>query len=141
MSFNDTRRAIEARFQTQFAAERPTVPIRFDNVRGAEPETEPFVSLTIIEGTGHQDTSGSTPLLRYEGEIVVAIFVPEREGTIEASQIADDVDAIFRRASFSFGSSGRILCYVPSRVRIGVDEGGFYQLQVRTPYQRSLFDS
>ena len=135
MSFADERQAIETRFALNFTA----LPIRYEGQRFEMPSAGGFVALKIRNGTGRQISTGSPPLHRYTGTIVVDVFVPEDTGTATARIHADKIDQIFRRAQFSAGNSGTILCRTPSISTVGVDSGWF-QLSVNVPYQRdSIF--
>lgn len=140
MSFADTKEAFETRYQTQVLVARPGLPIQFPNAPFDRPERSEWTRFTLIEPAANRTTIGSTTNAnrRYFGRVVISIFVPERSDTILVNAIADDVDAIFKEAKFSLGSSGNIRCRVPRLVPIGVDPDGFWQSQVQTDYERCL---
>ena len=146
MSFADTKQAFEARFQTQLLAARAGIPIQFSNAPFERPERSEWVRFTRSEadtaspGATGQITIGSATnaTRRYRGLVVVGIFVPERTDTVLATAIALDVDAIFRGARFSFGSSGPIRCRTPNLIELGRQDDGFWQSQVRVDYERCI---
>jgi len=131
MSYADERRAIETRLDSNFTA----LPIKYEGQRFQMPSSGGFVALTIRNGSGQQISTGSPPLHRYTGTIVVDVFVPEDTGTATARMHADTIDDIFRRAQFSAGSNGTISCRTPSISTVGV-ESGWFRLSVNIPYQR-----
>ena len=146
MSFADTKTAFESRYQTQILAARAGLPIQFANSRFERPERSEWTRFTLSEadtgspGATGQITIGSatTATRRYRGLAVVAIFVPERTDTILVAAIADDIDAIFRGANFSFGSSGPIRCRTPRLIELSREDDGFWQSQVQIDYERTI---
>ena len=131
MSFADERRAIENRFSANFSA----LPVQFENVRWNNPATGGYVRFTIRNSGGAQISTGQSPLHRYAGVIIADIFMPEESGTNAARAHADTIEAIFRRAQFSAGSSGTILCRTPSITVVGIVDG-YLQISVSVPFQR-----
>ena len=131
MSFADERRAIEARFASNFSA----LTVKYENQRFTPPKTEPWVALTILPGQGRQASIGSAPLNRYPGVIQVDIHVPENSGTQTARTHADTIEAIFRNVQFSAGSSGTISTRTPFITTRGITDG-WYTLTVSVNYQR-----
>jgi len=74
-------------------------------------------------------TSGQQMRLRTVGEIVVQVFVESGTGDRVAAQIADDV---FDALTYVVVSGVRLMA---SRVQpIGQDPGGWYQVNVTTPF-------
>ena len=138
MSFADTKEAIETRFQTQMIAARPGITIFYENVPAEQPEREGHVRISFTESQGKRESIGSltNAIVRYRGLVVVSIFVPERDGTVLAAEIADDVTPIFEEALFDLGNSGKIRCRIPRLLPIGRGVDGFWQSQVQTNYQR-----
>jgi len=131
MSFADERKAIETRFAANFTA----LPVQYENQRFAMPATGGWARLTIRNAGAGQISTGSSPLHRYAGVILADVFMPEETGSQAARTHADTIEAIFRRAQFSSGSSGTILCRTPSITTVGVADGWF-QVQVSVPFQR-----
>lgn len=130
MSFEDERRAIEARFAANFS----TVPIRWENVPFTQIKTA-WVALRILRGEGNQASTNSNPLYRYAGVIQVDINVPENVGVAQLNTLADAVEAIFRGVQFSSVNSGTITCRAPYLTTLGLD-AGWYRGAVTAPYQR-----
>lgn len=73
MTYDAQRIAIQTRFDTQWKAAHPTVPIIYDNVKGKEPDGG-FVQLRILNGASELAGLGLTKLYRYPGVISVDIF-------------------------------------------------------------------
>ncbi len=146
MSFADTKRAFESRYQTQLGISRPGLPIQFANADFSRPERSEWTRFVITEpdtaspGATGQITIGSATnaTRRYRGIAIVSIFVPERTDTVLLAAIADDVDAIFRGANFEFGSSGPIRCRTPRLIELGREEDGFWHSQIQTDYERCI---
>ncbi|KKM69009.1 hypothetical protein LCGC14_1455100 [marine sediment metagenome] len=146
MSFADTKTAFETRYQTQILAARAGLPIQFGNAPFERPERSEWTRFTLSEadtgspGATGQITIGSATVAtrRYRGLVVVAIFVPERTDTVLVAAIADDIDAIFRGANFSFGNSGPIRCRTPRLIELGREDDGFWQSQVQVDYERTI---
>jgi hypothetical protein len=132
MSFDAERRAIEERLKAGWT--RSDVYIVFDNVRSSRPEGQSWIRLTILNGSARQADLANV-MHRHTGVIDVGVFVPENTGTAIARQIAGDVAALFKRATFEAGSAGRIRTRVPSIIRRGNNDG-WYQLNVSVEYWR-----
>lgn len=130
MSFEDARRAIETRLETNWT----TTPIRFENVPFQE-TMQPYVALFIRDGQGMQISLGTPALRRWPAVIVVQIFVPQDIGTKLAKTYADSIAAIFDRAQFSSGNSGTIRCRIPSIEPVGITHG-WHQTNVTVPMIR-----
>ena len=136
MGFAAERKAIEERFLTQWAlSTKSAVVTLFENSAISPPTEEPFVALYIRSGAGQQISLGSSPLDRYDGLIIVQVFVPEETGTQEAREIADVVETIFKRQSFSSGAGGLIRCRLAALDPMG-NKAGWLQSNVSIPYQR-----
>ncbi len=146
MSFADTKTAFETRYQTQILIARSGLPIQFANAAFSRPERSEWTRFVLTEpdtaspGATGQITIGSATLAtrRYRGIAVVSIFVPERTDTVLVAAIADDVDAIFRGVTFSFGGSGNIRCRTPRLIELGREDDGFWHSQVQVDYERCI---
>lgn len=137
MSFEDERRAIEQRFETNFVA----AAIKYENVPFDQPEATSWVALTILSGAGNAASIGTgsgSRLNRFAGIVQIDIFTVEETGTKTARQLADTIAAIFDNVQFSVGSSGTITTRVPSFYPRGV-ENGWYHSVVSVAYHRSKF--
>lgn len=131
--FADERTAIATRLASNWS----TTTIQYEGQPFVQPTT-PWISLSILSGAGRQASLGSSqPLHRFVGVIQIDVFVPENTGTNTARQYADTLSTIFRRAQFSYGSSGVITCETPS-VQPGPPEAGWNRLIVSTPYRRDV---
>jgi len=131
MSFADERQAIEARLAANFDA----LPVKYENQRFEMPPSGGFAAVKIRPGGGRQVSTGSRPLHRYIGDIVIDVFMPENMGTASPRTYADAIEAIFRRAQFSAGNSGTITCKTPAITDVDAADGWF-QMSVTIPYQR-----
>lgn len=130
MTFAATATTIRTRFNTEFAAVRPTVPIHWPNEVKTPPSGTPWVRLTIVEGESGLIAMGgaNSNLYRNPGLVVVQIFVPISTLDNLGLQIADDVATIFR-SQFVSGVRFR----TPSTSPIGPD-GPWYQRNVTVPF-------
>lgn len=130
IGFADERQAIEGRLATGWNA----TPIRWENVPFPE-QAAPYVALFILDGDGLQISCGDIALRRWPGIIVMQVFVPEDKGTQLAKSYADQLGAIFDRATFSSGQSGTIRCRIPSILSVGITNN-WQQVNVRVPFIR-----
>ncbi len=132
--WDDARIAIENRLATNWA----TTPIRYWS-SGVPFDPKPgvaYIALQITDVTGNQVSLGSgSQLHRYAGLIILQILVPERGGPKVADQYCDTLDDLFRRATFSHGSSGTIVCRTPQKTVVGVQDG-WYQVNLVVPFRR-----
>lgn len=135
--FSDERQAIEERFNTNWGT---TSPVKWENVEFVQPQNTAWVALRIMSGEGKQVTlQGPTDgMNRWQGSIVIEVNAPGASGTEAAKTLADTAAGIFRRQNFSQGSSGLIRCRIPWIDQVGVNEAGWYQLNVICPYTRTI---
>lgn len=121
--------AIETRFNTEFAAVRPSVPIAYDNV-DFDPATsaanDPFVKLTILPAS--QALAGMAGRYRCTGIVIVQVFTPRGEGTGEAYAIVSDIVEIFRGVR-----ADGVLYRDPRFFRVG-ESDRYFQVNVQIPY-------
>lgn len=131
----DARIAIETRLATSFTA----APIHFwsANIPYKATAGQKYIALKVSESEdAFQASLGEGPQMhRYHGTIIVQIFTPEDKGSKDADDIADLIDPIFRRAQFSFGTSGTITCRTPNKHTVGV-RLGWYQVNVNIMFKR-----
>jgi hypothetical protein len=140
-AFVEERKAIETRFQAQWAALGNPAQVKYENVVFTPPAASPWVALTVQRGAGAQaDIGTSNPLHRFAGTIRVQVIYPRDTASRDAETLADQVAGIFRSAQFASGDSGLITCrtpYItPPRATASEIEGSnWMQLSVVTPYQ------
>jgi hypothetical protein len=139
VKWDDERIAIEQRFITQWAAGSYSgVQYYFSNGPALADDVE-YVEIWVIntdtDQLGLEDADGIW--YRVQGFVQANIYVREDAGDARARLLADEVSAIYRRARFSYGSSGTITCRFPTIRSLGVREGR-YVLVVRTPFYRDL---
>jgi hypothetical protein len=104
------------------------------------PTTGSWVALKIVNGVARvAGICASTPLNRYQGLIIVDVFVPEDTGTATARTLAESAASIFRNKQFSSGNSGTITTRVPSIAQVGI-VNGWYQLSVSVGFHRDKVD-
>lgn len=134
----DARIAFEARFASMFIG-AGAVPIHFwsANLPHKPVPGQAWVAFSISEGEASQITV-SPPLHRFYGQVIVQIFVPEDKGAKQSDDIVDLVGPIFRRAQFSYNTSGTITCRTPTKKTVGVRDGWF-QVNVSTSYHRDAY--
>jgi hypothetical protein len=147
-TFIDACGAIESMFQTGWAA---ATPIEWPNTRFEPTPGAPYVSVMVAEAPGTLTASlGTTPLIRYFGEVIIRVFTPEvRTGTGDttgpgqARQLAGNAAALFRNATgqgkqIETGESGEITFRKPS-FPPGEIRAGWYSVQVVVPYLRNAY--
>lgn len=139
VDFRDERRAIEKRFNDQWAG---ATPIRWDNVPFKIPDPPvPWVGFAVRPANNNRQTIGPNRLLRSVGIINIQLFAPEATGTNAIDTLVDTAAAIFDEAEFSLGNSGLIRCRVPEIDYIGNrDNDGWFQKNVICPYIRDKQD-
>jgi hypothetical protein len=140
MSHADTRRAIESRFQTEWAASAySAIPVWYENAKFTVPTTGAYVALSIID-TGSEPADIAGTFIRYTGTIQADIIVPENTGTQTARQMADVIAGIYRRAQFSCGASGTINCRAEN-IRVLPAPAGRYRCTVRVNFYRDYLEA
>ena len=137
--WTDTRIAIETRLYDNWQSPPGTLrtPIRYwsSDAPFEQPETA-WIALLIEGDRGRQISPGEGEQLhRYDGLITISVFTPEGNGPTEAEGYLDLLDPIWRRAEFSYGSSGLIRCRTPWARAVGIDQG-WYQVNLRVSFQR-----
>lgn len=141
MSWADERYAIEVFFSENFT----TLPIQFENTAlGEEEDTSSgWVRLTLLPSVeGRRITLGNNDqIFRFDGFIVVSIFVPGKNGTDLIKTVADQVSNLFHEKILSYNNSGFIRCGVPGLDVVGSVDGGHYQVNVTISYKRDVIRS
>jgi|TARA_Y100000310_G_C20704101_1_gene833182 hypothetical protein len=137
VSFEDERAAIERRFGANYSA----TDVKYENVPFTQPERTSWVALTILSGSGTNESIGtgmSSRLERFAGIIQIDVYTVEDGGTGAARNLADTIGAIFDNVQFSHGSSGTITTRVPSYSTRGIEDGWHHSV-VSVAYHRSKF--
>jgi hypothetical protein len=136
----DTRIAIEMRLADNWQSAPGTLrtPIRYwaSDAPFEMPNAAPWIALSLDPESGRQVSLGDgVQLHRYLGRIVLQVFVPERIGSQNMDTYLDLLDPIWRRAEFSYGSSGLITCRTPEVTVVGTADGWF-QKNLKVAYRR-----
>lgn len=135
MSFASDAITIKSRFETQWAARRPTVPIFRENVDSTSdvpPDAgTPWVRISVFPGNGDQETMGDAGVgfYRFDGVALIQIYTPRGEGAGLASELADDAAGIFRGKTVN-----GVNFDAPSATKFPSD-GVFYQINLTVPYR------
>jgi hypothetical protein len=131
MSFADTENLIRSRFNTQWTALRPTIPVFYDNAGDdvEPPENSEWVRLTVLPGDSQQVEMGRLRRWRRVGVIIIQIFVPAASGTGLAQELGDTVKQIFEGITVS-----SVIFRATSLNRVGLD-GAWLQYNATTPFQ------
>lgn len=121
-------------FNDNFPALQPTVKIAWDGVP-FDPETDvptgaSWVRISVLPGDRRRITVGQTARRRRIGLISVQTFAPAGDGLLDASDVSDDVEAVFDRATITGLRLG-----APRTERVG-QVGAWYQLNTFVPFQR-----
>jgi hypothetical protein len=107
MSYADTRSCFEQLFSTHWTY----TPIfwtnsPFDPPQDGNRNAEPYVAVTVREGSSEEITLGSeNPWYRHSGIVIVQIFTLERTGSGLADGYADMVKGIFKRVAVLNGKT------------------------------------
>jgi len=127
-TFSKEREAIETHFGKKWGN---TTKVLLDNSRVKPPADEPFVRLSIIQGTGSQISMGATQLHRTESQVQVQIFVKKGSGRKRLMMLADAAEELFTNLqldSIQFRSA-----YI---VNVG-EINEWYQINVVAPFYRN----
>lgn len=131
MGFQEERKAIEERFNTLWAGR---TLIKYENVRFNQPQSSPWVALTIVNADTFPLTlSGGSE--KSVGWIFVQIFDVLDTGVKRARDYADQAAAVFRDVRLDAGPPSYIVCRSPAIVTVGSREG-LFQINVKVPFAR-----
>lgn len=123
MSTNACIDAIETRLNDNWN----TTEIAWPNVDFKPATGTAFISLNILDSEAYNAQLGSGRQ-RYEGVILIRIFVPAGSDLLTARTYADSISTIFNNQSFS-----GVVCGVGRR-EVGPIENGWAQLNLITPF-------
>lgn len=92
--YADEAVAIRQRFRAAWV----TTEIAPPNVDFGEEQSDPWVSLSIVNAPSDQVTTGAVGSrdFRHVGSVIVRVFVPKNSGDGYALELADEACAIFR---------------------------------------------
>ena len=132
-------RYTESRFNTEFVALYPNVPIFFSNV--PVPNTvDTFVSFHIMAS---EDTLpinvGQEAKSRNVGLVQVDVFAPKDQGAGEAYEIAYACGHIFKRQSWIIGSEG-LAVFKDFSIQDRGEVRGRHKHMMRIPYRYDFSD-
>ncbi len=133
MNCDEMRSRIEEHFRKKWGV---TTPVSFDNVeadsklKATKAANEPWVRVTIREGSSNLAGLALTKLYRDNGIIIVQVFTKLGVGTNTARKLAEQVRGILRYADIGNG----LFLKAPAINPIGEVEG-WYQINVTTPIQ------
>lgn len=128
MSYTAELVSVTSTFEAQWAA---LTPVAWPNVKFDPDEYEEWVRLVVLNGDANQASMGNdVNLHRFQGTVVVQIFVEPNSGAKRARELADTVCNMFRGKYVD-----NLLFRTPSQVVIGVVEGR-YQINVNCPFHR-----
>lgn len=132
-------RFVESRFQTEFSALYPAVPMFFSNV--PVPETmDTFVCLHIMASEDTMPINiGHEAKSRNVGLIQVDVFTPKDQGAGEAYEIAYASGNIFKRRSLSVGAEGLVV-FKDSSIQDRGEMRGRHKHMMRVPYRYDFAD-
>lgn len=101
------------------------------NANFTPPPNEIWYRLTIQKGINRMSGMGSKPKTRERGAVVVEIFVPENDGTLNAVRQADSLSK-----HLGYYRDGFLELMTPSTVNVPFDTNlSKYKLNVRVPYR------
>lgn len=134
MAWNDAVTAIKQ----LLAASWTTTPIALFNDSFDAPEGAPWVLLTVKNDRTENYTMGvpGNRLYRYDGRIILDVFVPINSGNDLAFQYANALGEIFRNQFFS-----NVRTWAPDPEGDGSNDesGNWYRTGVTIPYQYHFF--
>lgn len=108
-------------------------PISFPNVNFTPPNPQDsWIALHINDGASQQISIGALPaVIRYTGVIYVQVFTVRDIGSGEALALADAVKNIFNN-----WCGVNVRCYAARIKTVGVDDNGWFQVNVSIPFIR-----
>jgi hypothetical protein len=127
MSYKDEHKAIEARFNTNWAS---TTPVKYDNVDFTPTPGENWIELQIHNGDQIPVSLGGTVNYRAIGIISINVHTALNIGSQTGKNLADTAAAIFRGKTFS-----TITCRGAPITRLG-ESNGWFVYNVSIPYFR-----
>lgn len=128
---------IRSRFDTEWKSKRSYTDAQMDervawgNTDFTPPNNTAWVRFRIRHEFSERASLGPDPLHRYDGTVVVEVFVPRGEGEGTIDDLVDDVADIYRDNRDQQG----LRFYTPRTVLIG-EEGAWYRKNVLIPFQR-----
>jgi len=98
MNATQAAAAIRTKFDTDWTAANPTVPVYWENENNELPSDQPFVHVSIRYGAARIATIGGdgSNVHRQSGEVIIRVFEISTYGMERARDYADDAATIFR---------------------------------------------
>lgn len=135
MNWDDERAAFELRVSQNFN----TVPVQYPGVPLTPPASGSWVRMVLLPGDVKRISLGDNAIFRERGVLAFMIFVPVKDGTRAALELAQELSDIFHEAHFQHNDSGWIRCRVPAVHHVGPSsEGTWYQVNLLTDYERDV---
>lgn len=154
----DMQKAFETRFDTQWTAAHPEVPIKWEAIPFDPPVTlattgerqfQPYITMLVQPGIGQRANIGvhtdDTGYYQFTGQVVNDILIPQfyisalqLNTVVVALGYVNTIKRIWNlraNETFTLNNSGRIIMRTASETRLGVRDGYFVS-QVRTTYRR-----
>lgn len=133
VSYETIFNTIRARFDTQVTTPESLVAgtVLFDNDGQKKPKGVLWVRNTILTSNARQVSMGSggvSDLDRVIGVFTSQVFIPVGGGDKEALQLADKIEAKFKRVT-----DGAVVFQVPSVIPVGQIDGE-HQVNVESPF-------
>ena len=100
------------------------------NVNFTPPTTGIWMRPSVLGGINTTSSIGSQPCLRENGTFAIQIFDREGNGTGAIKAFADSL-----AKHFAYYQTLNLELLEPSIVNVGIDERGFYQMNLLIPYR------
>lgn len=137
MSSENLRSVLVTRFDAQFKAAYPTIPIKYPNQPFEQPLKAAWVDFRINEGKGNQANLGIVNVTdRNGGYVQVDVVVPKDSGTKAQNEMADFIGDIFKRQQYAL-TNGQVTMMVPEKMP-EVEIGETSVKPVRIPFSKDV---
>lgn len=125
MNFLEVHKAITARLE----ANRGSTTVAYDNAAFTPPRDTLWARATILPGSRERANAGVPVRYRLPGVLVLQIFDRAELGDGRAIEEVDRLGAVFESVT-----AGGVVYMTPYLVRVGVDNDGWYQINLNCPW-------
>ena len=122
------------RFNTLWVSGSPSTArteIAWGNVNFTPPESASWVRFTVSHSGASLASVGTSPLHRYDGNVLIEVFAPANTGEGDIDALCDAAEAIFR----DYRTQQGLRFDSPYTLNMG-ESGGWYKKDVMCPFVR-----
>ncbi|XAI96051.1 hypothetical protein [Microcystis phage Mwe-JY26] len=129
------RAFVESRVSSLIASAHPGTPISFENVTFAQPKSQHYIAVHILDGDSFQANLGRKHVERTPGILQVDVAAPKDVGKVTLNQIIKTLKDGFRGLQAPLVPRGSVSFRSPSSRRLG-NEGAWFVVAMSVPYHR-----